>query len=197
MTLGCPGSRRYAPAFRGKPAVARVDCLNSPRRYICIRCNASYYALTRCTVTDMACRPPGPKASHCLWEPDLVLNGLKRALSFEHCAPLGPPVRRRTACCDAVQHVATRYTMLQRSTTCCKRSTTCPCSHSPMRTSAREAQPAYARLRNDRSAGYHAAEIDVKVEGYHVRRIPCSISHGWRVKAGSVTVVTAFCTVWN
>ena len=119
MTLGCPGSRRYAPAFRGKPAVARVDCLNSPRRYICIRCNASYYALTRCTVTDMACRPPGPKASHCLWEPDLVLNGLKRALSFEHCAPLGPPVRRRTACCDAVQHVATRDSMLQRSTTCC------------------------------------------------------------------------------
>ena len=115
--MGCPGSRRYAPAFRGKPAVARVDCLNSPRRYICIRCNASYYALTRCTVTDMACRPPGPKASHCLWEPDLVLNGLKRALSFEHCAPLGPPVRRRTACCNTGQHVATQYNMLRRSTT--------------------------------------------------------------------------------
>ena len=117
--------------------------------------------------------------------------------AVHHVATQYNMLRRSTTCCDAVQHVATRYTMLQRSTTCCKRSTTCPCSHSPMRTSAREAQPAYARLRNDRSAGYHAAEIDVKVEGYHVRRIPCSISHGWRVKAGSVTVVTAFCTVWN
>jgi hypothetical protein len=129
MMLGCPASERYAPAFRGKPAVARLDRLNSPRRYICIRCNALYCALTRCTVrVTWPADRPAPHASHCGYQ--LVLNGLKRLFRLntarlsarqcdaaQHVATQNSMLQHRTACCNAEQHVATQYNMLQRSTT--------------------------------------------------------------------------------